>query len=94
MTQLTERIAALEAKLKSLKSRQQKDDSRKRTLDSRRTRKADTRRKILIGAIVLARVDQGRLEKTDVTAGSIKHSHGPRTASCSGCRECLLLSKR
>jgi hypothetical protein len=68
MTQLTDRIAALEAKLKNLKARQQKDDSRKRTLESRRGRKADTRRKILIGAIVLTRLDQGRLPKQEVTA--------------------------
>ena len=53
MAQLNERIAALEEKLKHLRARQQKDDARKRSIDSRRTRKADTRRKILIGAVVL-----------------------------------------
>ncbi len=68
MTQLNERIATLEAKLKTLKARQQQDVSRKRTLESRRTRKADTRRKILIGAIVLARVEQGRLTRADLKA--------------------------
>ncbi len=68
MTQLSDRIAALEVKLKTLKARQQHDESRRRTLDSRRSRKADTRRKILIGAIVLARIEQGRLPKTEVSA--------------------------
>ncbi len=66
MTQLTDRIAALETKLKNLKSRQLKDDSRKRTLESRRTRKADTRRKILIGAIVLSRIEKGRLSRAEL----------------------------
>ncbi len=68
MTQLSDRIAALEVKLKTLKARQQHDESRRRTLESRRSRKTDTRRKILIGAIVLARIDQGRLPKTEVCA--------------------------
>jgi len=68
MTQIADRIAALESKLKTLKARQQHDESRRRTLESRRNRKADTRRKILIGAIVLARIEQGRLPKTEVNA--------------------------
>ena len=68
MTPLSDRIAALEVKLKTLKARAQHDDSRRRTLESRRSRKADTRRKILIGAIVLARIEQGRLPKTEVCA--------------------------
>lgn len=68
MSQLADRIAALEMKLKTLKARQQHDESRMRTLESRRNRKADTRRKILIGAIVLARIEQGRLPKTEVSA--------------------------
>ncbi len=68
MTQLADLIAALEMKLKNLKARQLRDDSRRRTLESRRSRKADTRRKILIGAIVLARIEQGRLPKAEVSA--------------------------
>jgi len=68
MTQLTDRIAALEMKLKTLKVREQHDESRRRTLESRRSRKADTRKKILIGAIVLARIEQGRLPKAEVNA--------------------------
>lgn len=54
-------IAALEQKLRQLKERQQAVEARQRTLDSRRERKADTRRKILVGAIVLAKVEQGEL---------------------------------
>ncbi len=68
MSQLTDRITALESKLKSLKARQLKDDLRRRTLESRRSRKADTRRKILIGASVLARIEQGRFSQTELTS--------------------------
>jgi hypothetical protein len=41
---------------------------RRRATESRRTRKEDTRRKILVGAIVLARVEQGRLPQTELRA--------------------------
>ena len=59
---LDERITGLEEKLKQLRTRQQRIEARKRALLSRRERAADTRRKILVGAIVLAKVEQGELE--------------------------------
>ena len=58
------RIAELEAKLRQLKERQQAVEARRRTLESRRERKADTRRKILVGAIVLAKVERGEMDRT------------------------------
>ena len=58
----TDRIAQLEDKLRQLKERQQAVEARQRTLESRRKRKDDTRRKILVGAIVLAKVEQGELD--------------------------------
>ena len=57
------KIAELEAKLRQLKERQQAVETRRRTLESRRERKADTRRKILVGAIVLARVEHGEMDR-------------------------------
>ena len=68
MPKLDDRISGMEAKLKQLKVRQQRIDARARALASKRERKDDTRRKILIGAIVLARVDQGRISQADLTA--------------------------
>jgi hypothetical protein len=62
MPKLDERIRTLETKLEQLKVRQARIDARKRALLSRRARKDDTRRKILAGAIVLAKVDQGELD--------------------------------
>ena len=61
MPKLDDQIAQAEQRLKQLKVRQQRIEARKRTLDAKRNRKADTRRKILAGAIVLARAEQGRL---------------------------------
>jgi hypothetical protein len=57
------RIAELELKLRQLKERQQAVEARRRTLESRRGRKADTRRKILVGAIVLAKVERGEMDR-------------------------------
>jgi hypothetical protein len=59
---IDERIAGLEEKLAQLKARQARAEARKRALLSRRARKDDTRRKILAGAIVLTKVNQGELD--------------------------------
>jgi hypothetical protein len=56
---LSERIGTLEERLKQLKAKQQRIEARRRSLESRRSRRDDTRRKILVGAIVLAKVDHG-----------------------------------
>jgi hypothetical protein len=39
--------------------------ARKKSLDARLERRADTRRKILAGAILLARVQQGRFDEAE-----------------------------
>lgn len=59
MVNFSERIATLEDRLKQLKAKQHQVETRRRTLESRKNRKEDTRRKILVGAIVLAKVDRG-----------------------------------
>lgn len=65
---LDERITALEARLKGLRAKQLRITARQRALETRRTRKEDTRRKILIGAVVMARVEQGRFPEADLRA--------------------------
>ena len=65
---LDERISGLEEKLKQLKTRQARLDARKRALSQRQERKHDTRRKILLGATVLARIDRGELDQRTVNA--------------------------
>ena len=68
MPKLDERISNLETKLKQLKVRQQRLEARARALASRQARKDDTRRKILIGATVLARIDRGELDQKTLHA--------------------------
>jgi hypothetical protein len=61
-TKRATRIAALEERLRQLKAREQAAETRRRSLESRRKRKDDTRRKILVGAIVLAKVEHGEMD--------------------------------
>ena len=61
MPKIVERIGVLEERLKQLKAKQQKIDARKRALETRQARQADTRRKFLAGAIVLTKVERGEL---------------------------------
>lgn len=68
MSKVDEQIATLEERLRQLKARQQKTIARQRAFESHKERKNDTRRKILIGAIVLARIKQGRFPETELRA--------------------------
>ena len=58
MPKIDDQIATLQEKLKRLKGRQQNIESRKQTIQVRRDRKLDTRRKNLVGAVVLAKIEQ------------------------------------
>jgi hypothetical protein len=54
-----DRIEALELKLKKLKEVQQRKEARARRVETKRTRHEELGRKILAGAIVLAKVERG-----------------------------------
>jgi hypothetical protein len=62
MPKLDDQISTLQEKLTRLKLRQQRVDARKRAIGALRERKAATRRKILVGGIVLAKVEHGELD--------------------------------
>lgn len=59
MATIEQRIEALEIKLKQEKAKKQKIEARKRAAESKAKRSIDTRRKILIGAAILAKVERG-----------------------------------
>jgi hypothetical protein len=63
MAKIDARIQALEVKLKQLKVQHQRREARARTVVSRRARGEELRRKILVGAIVLAKVEEGVLDE-------------------------------
>jgi|SRR5271168_2443515 len=62
MAKLDDQISTLQEKLSQLKLRQQHLDARKRAIETLRERKAEMRRKILVGGIVLAKVEQGEID--------------------------------
>jgi len=62
MPKLDDQISALQTRLSQLKLRQQRLDARKRAIGEQRERKAETRRKILVGGIVLAKLRQGEID--------------------------------
>ena len=61
MRNLGDRISELEARLKQLKARQQQIEIRRKRLEVQQARKEDTRRKILVGAVVLTKVERGEI---------------------------------
>jgi hypothetical protein len=63
MPKVDERIQALEAKLKQLKVQQQRSEQRARTIAARRSRHDELRRKILVGAVVLAKVESKEFDE-------------------------------
>jgi hypothetical protein len=63
MPKLDDQISTLQEKLNQLKLRQQRVDARKRASEALRERKAATRRKILVGGIVLTKVQLGEIDK-------------------------------
>ncbi len=63
MPKLDEKIAAAELKVKQLKTRQRQLEARKRSLAARNQRGQDLRRKILAGALVLAKVESGEMDR-------------------------------
>ena len=73
MAKLDERISGLEEKLKQLKTRQARLDARKRALSQRQERKNDTRRKILLGATIMLRIDRGELDQATVNGWLDQH---------------------
>ena len=63
MAGIDDTIATLEAKLKQARAKKQQLEARKRAVESKRQRADDTRRKILVGAAILAKVDRGEWPK-------------------------------
>ena len=61
MANVDDRIADLQNKLKIEKAKKSKIEARRRSAEAKKRRADDTRRKILIGAVILSRVESGNL---------------------------------
>ncbi len=62
MPKLDEQISLLQDRLTQLQLRQRRSEERKRALTAQRERKAETRRSILVGALVRAKVEGGEMD--------------------------------
>jgi len=62
MAKLDDQIALAAERLKQLKLRQLRNDARRRALESKRALKLDTRRRFLVGAVVMKRAGDGALD--------------------------------
>lgn len=58
-----QRVKDLEEKLKQAKALKQKVEARAKAVENKQKRAADTRRKILVGAAILAKVERGEWPK-------------------------------
>jgi hypothetical protein len=63
MAKVNQQIETLQGKLKQLKARQLALENRQKAKNDKRERKEDTRRKILVGGVILAKVEDGSLDK-------------------------------
>lgn len=63
MPKLDQQILTLQQKLQQLQLRQQRLDARKRAVNGLRERKSETRRKILLGGLILEKLRQGELDR-------------------------------
>jgi hypothetical protein len=61
---IAERLESLEERLQKLKVKQQRALARPRPVANPTARRENARRKVLVGAVVLARVEQGLLEES------------------------------
>lgn len=65
---IADRIDALEQRLRQLKTQQQRLESRKRAQSARKGRREELRKKVLVGAVVLAKVERGEIEESALHA--------------------------
>ena len=66
MANIEDRIKAQEEKLKQLKALKQKQEAQKRAAEAKRSRITDTRRKVLVGAMMLEHMDKNETTKASV----------------------------
>jgi hypothetical protein len=62
------RVEAKRLRLEQLKVRQRRLENRIRYLASRQARRDETRRKILIGAVILAKIERGEFDEKKLRA--------------------------
>ncbi len=62
MAKLDEQISTLQERLTRLKVRQQHIDARKRAIVAQRERRTETRRRMLVGALIMQKAKEGQMD--------------------------------
>ncbi len=66
MSKLDDQISTLQQRLTQLKLRQAHVDARKRSIEAERDRKRETRRRILVGALILSKAEAGQFDSAQL----------------------------
>jgi hypothetical protein len=66
MPKLDDQISTLQQRLQQLKLRQQRVDARKRAIAANRDRKTETRRRILMGTLIMEKIQQGEIDQKQI----------------------------
>lgn len=66
MRKIDDRIATMEQRLKTLKARQQVRAAKQKREDDQRAKRNEERRKLLTGAAILQKVEQGEITKAQL----------------------------
>ncbi len=67
-TAIDQQIEAAKQRLEQLKAKKQKVEAQKRALEQKLSRKEDTRRKILLGAMILEQMEKDEAKKARILA--------------------------
>jgi len=67
-TVIDQQIEAAKQRLEQLKAKKQKVEAQKRALEQKRSRKDDTRRKILLGAMILEQMEKDEVKRASILA--------------------------
>jgi len=68
MKKMEERIAEAQEKLRRLKARHTEAETKRKREGAQQAKKDDARRKVLVGTVVLARVERGELADSQLRA--------------------------
>lgn len=66
MATVDERISALKEKLKQEQAKKASIEARKRAAEAKKSRSEATRKKVLIGAVIQARVERGKFSSSEL----------------------------
>lgn len=72
-TTIEQKIEATKQRLEQLKVKKQKIEAQKRAAEQKRSRKEDTRRKILLGSMVLEQMEKDEAKKASILADLDAH---------------------